>query len=318
MSLSDEDDQNCTEILPGFHRQLRAFWTDLQAQVAQDPLKIKLTDGPVHGWDPLWSPEAAQRYQVDWTPQVCRFGDARITMATIPHGSTGPATMQRRTMLPWYVGIQADHEQLDFFEGGTWSQLSAAHRDLLPGPATPSGHPIMYGKAPYAFPAALPISGTSAISDALVGRHRWDNPIVIASLRVLFGSDGALAHDLVRYQRQAATKKFLDLFPLMAIFERQAFGENSFFAHLDSINARADTLISSSLVVCGTPPGQTSLQTPLTPPSTSIQEAPLRDSALPKDYSRRDPTPQEDADLEMDSIDQGQGQDDDIDITMDE
>ncbi|KAJ5552094.1 hypothetical protein N7494_001472 [Penicillium frequentans] len=296
VSLSDENPQNCTEILPGFHHQLRSFWTDLQARVDEGHSKSKLTNGQIHGWDPLWSPEAAQRYQVDWTPQVCRFGDARITMATIPHGSTGPATMQRRTMLPWYVSIQADHEQLEFFEGGTWSQLSAAHRDLLPGPSTPSGHPVMYGKVPYAFPAALPISGTSAISDALVGRHRWDNPLVIASLRVLFGSNRDQARELIMCQRQTAITQFLHRFPIMMRLEEQAFGENSFFTYLHGLTARADTAISASKAGYASKVGynttlrQTSLDVPLTPPSTSIGSTALREY----------PPPQEDADLEMD------------------
>ncbi|KAJ9191444.1 hypothetical protein DTO164E3_8849 [Paecilomyces variotii] len=40
----------------------------------------------------------------------------------------------------------------------------------------------IYATIPYAFPAAVPVTGLGSISDALVGRVRWDNPAVQAEL----------------------------------------------------------------------------------------------------------------------------------------
>lgn len=99
-----------------------------------------------------------------------------MLMAALPHGSTGPATSVHCTMLLWYVGIQEDHETLEMIEGGMWSQLSAAHRDLLPCPASPSGLVNHYGGILFCFPAAVPLTGRGPISDALVGCVCWDNP----------------------------------------------------------------------------------------------------------------------------------------------
>ena len=51
---------------------------------------------------------------------------------------------------------------------GTWEELSRAHRDLMPGPATPSGLKPKDGVPLYAFPASQRISGLGNIPDALV------------------------------------------------------------------------------------------------------------------------------------------------------
>lgn len=106
---------------------------------------------------------------------------ARITIPTIPHGSRGPSEGESESVLPWFVAIRDHHEQLEINEMGTWSELAAAHRDLVPGPRSPSGHPNRYATAPYRFPAAIPITGLGPISDALVagsvGTIRWSSKI---------------------------------------------------------------------------------------------------------------------------------------------
>ena len=75
-------------------------------------------------------------------------------------------------MLPWFVGMEDDNERLEVTEGGTWSALSASHRDLSSPERTPSGLPNMYGSIPYRFPAAVELGGLGALSDALVGRRK--------------------------------------------------------------------------------------------------------------------------------------------------
>ena len=65
--------------------------------------------------------------------------------------------------------IQSDHETLDTREAGTWSHLSQAHRDLMPGPTFSFGLPNMFGPPLYPFPAAFPVGGLGTVSDALLG-----------------------------------------------------------------------------------------------------------------------------------------------------
>ena len=91
----------------------------------------------------------------------------------IPHGATGPATRIRPTTFPWYVGIQDDNESREVIEGGTWSELSRAHRDLMAPKATPAGLANRYGAIPYKFPAAVEVTGLGGLSDAWAVIIRW-------------------------------------------------------------------------------------------------------------------------------------------------
>jgi len=108
----------------------------------------------------------------DWTAVPCKRGYARITVPHLLHGATGDATTVRRTIFPWFVGIQKDHKALEVVEGGTWSKLSIAYRDQRSLPATPSSFPNKYGAIPFRFPASISINGLSPVSDALVSAKR--------------------------------------------------------------------------------------------------------------------------------------------------
>ena len=70
------------------------------------------------------------------------------------------------------VVLQDDLENLEIVEAGSFSELSAAHRDMISPRATLSGLANRYGAILYRFAAAVEISGLSALSDALVCRRR--------------------------------------------------------------------------------------------------------------------------------------------------
>ena len=119
---------------------------------------------------------------------------------------------------------------LDNPGSGTWSELAAAHRNLTPGPSSPSGLHDMFGSVPYAFPAATQITGLGAVSDALVGRVRWDNPAVVAEQTLLF--DPATRDAYVREWIDKAKKAFERHWDVMRGAELAAFGDaKSFFTN---------------------------------------------------------------------------------------
>lgn len=91
--------------------------------------------------------------------------------------------------------VAADHDMLDIPGSGTWSQLSAANRDLTSGPSCPSSLYSNAASISYPFSATVQVNGLGPISDALVGRLRWTNPVVMRDLAILFGED-----DNLRYQ----------------------------------------------------------------------------------------------------------------------
>ena len=169
VTLTDEDKANCTELLLGMHQdgRLQEWWNRIIDRGLE-------TDGMVHNVTrKIWSQEDEDHFGIPWTRQICRRGEARISRPQLPHRSTGPATMVRRTVLPWFIGIKEDHEQLDTNDAGSWTEVAAAHRALLPSAfATPGFSSVHRGAVPYPFPGAVRLQGLGAISDALVGRRR--------------------------------------------------------------------------------------------------------------------------------------------------
>jgi len=239
VSLDDEEPDDCTELLLGMHKHLKQWWREVSGRLERKGKKPK--DGAVIVIRPeMWDKRDIRKYGIDFTPQPCHQGQARVSLPHLPHGALGPAKRSRRTILPWYMGIQEDHETLDTIEAGTWSQLSGAHRDLLPGPTSPSGLHNLFGQPPYAFPAAVPVTGLGPISDALVGRIRWDNPLVLQDLELLLGP---LEQPRNQYIQEWIWKARVEIRLKMRIVEeteRARFGDKSFFDCRDR-RARAPT-----------------------------------------------------------------------------
>ncbi|CAI7636809.1 unnamed protein product [Penicillium palitans] len=115
VTLTDEDEANCTELLLGMHQdgRLQEWWNRIIDRGLE-------TDGMVHNVTrKMWSQEDEDHFGIPWTRQICRRGEARISRPQLPHRSTGPATMVRRTVLPWFIGIKEDHKQLDTNDTGS-------------------------------------------------------------------------------------------------------------------------------------------------------------------------------------------------------
>ncbi|KAF7514661.1 hypothetical protein PCG10_005209, partial [Penicillium crustosum] len=225
LALSDEDSGNCTELLLGMHREIATWHRRL---VDRGYAK----DGYVQRIDAdMWTEDDEAHFGYGWTKQVCRFGDVRLSLPGLPHGSTGPATAHRVNILPWFVAIGDDHQTLDTAESGTWDDLSRCHRDFDSGTKTPSGLPnsTYGGRVDHVFPATVRLGRLGAISDALVGQTRWDTVDVRRELDVLFGDDDDMAWGYVQSWRRNAQQLYCDAFENLVLAEKDAFGENSYF-----------------------------------------------------------------------------------------
>jgi hypothetical protein len=162
-------------------------------------------------------------------PMPCNAGDVRITSPLLPHGSTSmPAEGVRRTMLPWFVGIQANHSTMETIEQGTWAEIADAHRSLVAAPRSPSGKPNIYGGIPYRFAASLPLILESPLSNALVGRTRWDMPDTVIERNLVLGSNEEAYNNFLHDWRRQASAAYLRHFQRVRTCEIAAYGHKSF------------------------------------------------------------------------------------------
>lgn len=224
VSLDDETDEGCTEILPGFHQNIREWW----ARVDE---RGDATNGHVHSMEGLMLPEDATAYG-EFVPVPCQRGDVRITMPEIPHGSTatGSDAQMRRTVLPWFVSVREDGETLDNQESDTWSDLALAYSRQTAPARTPSGLHNKYGPIPYRFPASTQLFLSSPISQALVCRTTWDDPVVQACANVLLGEDRRLTVRMIVEHRLEALRAFRVAWGRVRMAERNFYGADSYFA----------------------------------------------------------------------------------------
>jgi hypothetical protein len=110
-------------IALGMHLKLQEWWDLCMRRGAKpDTFVHKLTEQ-------MYTKDDAAQVGIEWTSVPCRRGEVRVTLPHIPHGSHGPATGTRRSMLPWFVGLQGDLSTLEVAESGTWDQLRDAYRD---------------------------------------------------------------------------------------------------------------------------------------------------------------------------------------------
>jgi hypothetical protein len=229
VSLDNETDHCCTEILEGMHtkEKLQEWYDRVKGRATKD----KILDAYVNRIDDvIWNKSDKEHFETDFKPVPCQAGDVRVTSPLLPHGSTTtPEGAIRRTMLPWFVAIQKDHSTMETLEMGTWEDLAEAHRDLKAAPRSPSGKSNMYGSIPYRHPVAVQLKIPSALSDALVGRSRWDMPDVVEERKIVLGIDTKAYAKHLKAWRKDAVKAYVTLFKKQMALEKDIYQHKSFF-----------------------------------------------------------------------------------------
>ena len=199
-TLTQETENNCTLVVPGFHKVIKDWWND----VIDRGSNVRSIEGHSSNClktNDIFNAEDKKKYG-DFVPVICGPGDIRISRSEILHGSAsdknGKASTTRRWVVnPWFVAIQQDHETLDIPEVGTWSTIAAAHRDLIAPTSTPSGQVNTHGRPIGRFAPDIPLHHISSLSDALIGQRRWDDSLVRLEAEIVLGSDDVAAWSFV-------------------------------------------------------------------------------------------------------------------------
>ena len=228
LSLDEELADDCTIILPGMHKNISVWYDRLKERAQTMPTEIKI-EGLVNDIKPaMFNEDDKEFFGIDWTPVPCKALEVRITQPHLPHGAQ-PSQRARRTMLPWFVGLQEDLYTLEIIEAGNFDDLAKAHRDLTSGPRTPSGLSNRYGDIPGAFPGAVALTGLGSVSDALVCRVKFSNPSVMADKKILLKGSDADRDAYLGAWREKAVEQVVRAWALVKEFEEAAFGDKSYF-----------------------------------------------------------------------------------------
>ena len=94
--------------------------------------------------------------------------------------------------MSWYVEVAEDHETLNIHKSETWSQLSAAHHNLVFDLFSSFNLHNMFSVSSYSFSAVMQLTDLRSISDVLIDCVCWINLIVMSHLCDLLSDNDAV------------------------------------------------------------------------------------------------------------------------------
>lgn len=220
LSLDDETETDCTIVVKGFHKDeiIRTWYNRWQD---------KISNSFVHNMRKAYSKQDEKDFGL-FVPVPCKAGQVRVTQPHLPHGALGPAQGPRRTILPCYVRVQDDNTTLEIVEAGTWEELSIAYTSKTLPPSTPSGYGIIYGKPPFRFPASGTFLSQSPLSQALVGRRRWNDCDLLDQVNAMMKHTQKLKDERDTYRKEVR-EEIPKLWEAFVQREVREFGQYSFF-----------------------------------------------------------------------------------------
>jgi hypothetical protein len=238
LSLDNEDMDGCTVVVKRFQRYIRAWFLQLLQRGWKG-------SGRTTNCSSIYRAED----RVEWGEPVgvpCPAWGVRITLPQLIHGSTSVSTRRRRTILPWFMSIGEDHEQLEVAGCLGWSEIRRCHLDLEVPDRDPSGHGLRLGAPKERFAGSVVLGSTSALGDALVGRRKWTDPEVLRERNILLGQDAPAAARYVMEVRTRLVSQYRAAFLSMVQIEQEEFGEHSyFFAEGEQVESSSDGSASS-------------------------------------------------------------------------
>jgi hypothetical protein len=223
LSLSHENERNCTVVVPGFHKFIDS-WLERMKQRRQkaDNHGASTIDGSKR-----YLPEDERDFGKAIPTPCPRFG-LRFSLATIMHGSTPHADQDRYVIYAWHTRINPN-DQLELFGQHSYSELRTCHLDMEAPTKGVSGDDVKKDRPPYPFPGNIHMKSSTALGDALIGRRTYDDWHVLKELCILFGSDDQKAKSYVKNGRRKLIENAIEAWRELPEMEMEAFGENSFF-----------------------------------------------------------------------------------------
>ena len=85
-SLTEENEENCTLVIPGFHKVIKEWWSAVLKREGEGTRQVSNHNSNCLKTDDIYTPEDKKRYG-DFIPAICGPGDIRISRADILHGS---------------------------------------------------------------------------------------------------------------------------------------------------------------------------------------------------------------------------------------
>lgn len=217
ISLDDEDERNCTVVVPGTHLRSAEILSHLRAAGLENKTPALTTD-----FEKCWSRLLARTFGSPVPVPLKRYG-MRISHVGVIHGSTPNVTIRRRLILPWFMGFGPDYANSDVANTATWCELAQQHRECIPPPREPSGQ-TPRSPLPPILPWSVHLHPSHALGRAILGQVKFEDPMVVHEMNQLFHPDKRISQRYLSQVRAQAVKDFEQAWQVVQALEYGAAG----------------------------------------------------------------------------------------------
>ena len=225
--LDSEWKNNCMKMLLDMQNHLSDWWKNVQARLqARDRTA---SDGLIHQiTHHKWTKKDIMKYDLDFKLQLCCKNQIQVSLLHLLHEAQSSKDIHW-TVLSWYIEITVNHKTLNISESSTWSELFAAHQDLISESSSLSFLHNLFSTLPYSFSAVIQVTELRSISDALIDWLHWMNSVVIWDLQILLGENDNLQSQYIAVWQNETRWVICEKWKQIEYLEQIIFDNKFFF-----------------------------------------------------------------------------------------
>lgn len=213
-------------VIPGVHDKTETWWNGMRRSgLCQDGIIAEIRPEMLEASD-----KTALGIDRDpWKEFPRNAGDAVIMHDTTPQKETIGTPGERITFDPCYVGVN-DSGNLEDLRFGTWEEVATMYATQAPPRESPRLVDTRNVTFPNRFPAQATVIAENPISQALIGKRRWTDPLVVQERqRLLHGSRDVIIA-AIKAHKKDMMGKLDEAYVALKQEERSAYRTRAFFA----------------------------------------------------------------------------------------
>lgn len=220
--LSDENFDECIEIVLEFYHKIADWWKNVEAQ-------CKFTNEFVIDLEKIWLKKNNEKYNV-FVFVSCARDVVRMIRFDISHGSTVIKNEKiKKTILLWFVKVRDNEINVDNEKFDQWINLIQFHFNHEVLKLISSNLDNCYGAISYRFSLFTQVNLQSFINNILICKTIWKNSLIFMQTYVLMNNDRSKVNKMIIEHRLTALKSFKKIFKNMIMTERVLYDEKRFF-----------------------------------------------------------------------------------------
>lgn len=218
--IDPDNKKHCLETVPGFKDHWDEWLKTAQRQINGGYVPIISTAA-----EAALLEQFLESKNLRWMPMKCGAGSTLLFESRMPVRLKFTAETSRRSLAVCFMGVG---EEGILECGASGNEISLSHLRLeAPKTLLPSAD----GDFPSTFAPAVELFGLGHLSDALIGRRKWDSELVLRERDYVLGCNGIVFSNYYKIWKDQAKQAALECWELVKVREKEHYGPRSYFAN---------------------------------------------------------------------------------------